>query len=150
MWQNSRSGQYELREQDCLIKEEKTAFPLEADFSPRLKGATGTEVVCMGDTPKSNTWSSLDKECSFTKKRAGKRGSGYGYVKFLTHRFWDDPPVKVTIDLFNTSTGKKSGIRTVRGLKHFMQGNGCHQNGVVDIEYEGLQVKAYWCIMKGG
>tara|TARA_R110000796_G_scaffold251292_1_gene382329 strand:+ start:153 stop:1910 length:1758 start_codon:yes stop_codon:yes gene_type:complete len=149
MCQNESTGVYELPDFHCEYTGEMTAWPVCDKFSERLrKGAsTITEVVAMGDHEGQDTYLDLDQACSL-RKGAGDGGTGYGIFRFLTHRFWNEPAVPLRVDIHEKSTGKVMNTPRVKGLLDFMKNRGCKAYGTVPLQYEGIDVKAHWSIVK--
>jgi len=112
---------------------------------------TWTEVRVNGNSPEEDTWLTYDILGHGENIRKGFGGTGYGIFKFLSNRFWEQPSVPVRVQLYDSDGKTKTGAtskparRLVRGLKHFMKDH--KLQGEVPLKVQGMDVKAYWCVI---
>jgi len=144
----SPDGLYHLPSIFCLYEEEKTSWPVCDTFSVyRKRGATTTEVVCMGNEEEEDTWLDFDKNCSL-RKATTDGGTGYGIFRYLTHRLWSAPQVPVRVGIYEKKTGELKRLAGVKGLQDFMANTGCKEYGEVKFKLDNLNITAHWAIIK--
>ena len=150
MKEDRNTNNYFLPSSFCEVMGVNTCFPYCDKFHKKLKNNTGTEVVCMGDYDGEDTWELFD-----TLSKNGRLnsidGTGYGLLKYFNLRFYDAPAVDVNVGIYSKDK-KFRQWRKVRGLKANMNNEGkaspCVDSGVVPLNYEGLDIKAHWAIIK--
>ena len=149
----SEDGIYHLPSMQCDITLENTSWPYCEEFSEHIfdftadiAKATGTEVVCLGDSADEDTWHKFDKACALSKgENVG--GTGYGIFRYLTHRFWDEPDVPVRVGIYDKATSKLNRYAVVKGLKDFMA-NKSKAYSTIKFNYEDIEITAHWCIIR--
>jgi hypothetical protein len=144
--------------QYCEIQEIETEWPACVEFSSvaydidSMKAKTSiTEAIIMGDTLEQDTFAFYDDACATKSKKNPDEATGYGILRYLTQRFWDEPgdgKVKVRVKRYSKNPKDKvNDTNIVHGMKRFMKDEQ-KQHGQFIISYdEQFDVTAHWCII---
>ena len=149
-------GLYVLKNEHCKFLGTGTITPVCQEFSILKDSDVGTEVTCMGDSIHDDTFVRLNIACYDTTSTnsSGSSGSGYGILRYLSHRFWTTPTVPVNVRIYGEYSRKDKKqrgyqVRKVHGLQDIMKSDKCKMYGTLDLVYPGnISVKAHWAVKK--
>jgi hypothetical protein len=144
MWKDPQRNVYTLPAEYCEELEQNTSYPLHCEFSELLDNATGTEVVCMGNSEDENTFDAFDRACGI-RQGGNDGGSGYGIFKYYNHRFFDKPQSNFRVAIYGKSNDSFRWAK-VKGLKSIIYDR-CKLNGSIKLTVGGVPVTAHWGVL---